>query len=271
MMNSLEVYKKTHKIVQSIYSSRLKIQILLSLVNGTKSLSDLREVTGSTSQALIPKIRGLEKLSLIEQRERGYDLTPLGGIVTSKIEDFVVTMGEIHQHRDFWVNHDLKGIPTSFLEELGDLLRSTVTYDTTTDILHVYSNFLRILKEAHYIMSISSMMSPGLAEALLDRVVAGIPVDLIVDQSIVELLTKEPYAEGMRTLIPMSNFHVWVADEPLRIAFTVTDKYFSLGLNTKDGKIYDSTSDLLSDDPKAIKWGTRLFQFYKERSQLLSF
>jgi predicted transcriptional regulator len=269
MMNSLEAYNKTHKIIQSIYSSRLKIQILLSLANGMKSLSDLREVTGSTSQALIPKIRGLEKLSLIEQKERGYDLTPLGSIVTTKIEDFVITMGEIHQHRDFWANHDLAGIPASFLDQLGDLLRSDVTYDTTTDILHVYSNFLKILKEAHHIMSISSMMSPGLAESLLDRVVAGIPVDLIVDQSIVTLLVKEPYAEGMRTLMSMSNFHVWVADEPLRIAFTVTDKYFSLGLNTKDGKIYDSTSDLVSNDPKAIEWGTRLFHYYKERSNSL--
>lgn len=270
MMDSLQVYNKTHKMVQSIYSSRLKIQILLSLTTGTKSLSDLRDVTGSTSQALIPKIRGLEKLSLIEQKEHGYDLTSLGGIVTSKIEDFVVTMGEIHQHREFWANHDLKGIPPSFLGELGDLIHSDVTIDTTTDILHVYSNFLRILKEAKYIMSISSMMSPGLAEALLDRVVAGIPVDLIIDQTIVDLLKKEPYANEMRTLISMDNFHVLVANEPLRIAFTISDKYFSLGLNTKDGKIYDSTSDLMSNDPKAIEWGIRLFHHYRNRSSPLT-
>lgn len=271
MMNSLEVYHNTHKLIQSIYSSRLKIQILLSLTEGAKSLSDLRNVTGSTSQALIPKIRGLEKLSLIESRETGYTLTPLGEIVTSKIENFILTMGEIHQHREFWANHDLKGIPPSFLGELGDLLQSVVTYDTTTDILHVYSSFLKILKEAKYIMSISSMVSPGLADALFDRAVAGIPVDLIVDQTIVEILQKEPYAKEIQTLISMPNVHVWVVPGPLRIAFTVTDRYFSLGLNTKDGKIYDSTTDLMSNDPKAIGWGSRLFQYYRDQSTRLTF
>jgi predicted transcriptional regulator len=69
-MGPLEIYTKTHKVIQTIYSSRLKIQILLSIIDGPKSLSHLREVTGSTSQALIPKIRSLERLSLIETVEK---------------------------------------------------------------------------------------------------------------------------------------------------------------------------------------------------------
>ncbi len=55
-MDSLKIYEHHKQPIHSIYSSRLKIQILLTLLHNRASLSQLREVTGSTSQALIPKI-----------------------------------------------------------------------------------------------------------------------------------------------------------------------------------------------------------------------
>ena len=60
-MNNLEVFERYNKAIQSIYGSRLMIQILLSVEEGGTPLSTLREITGSTSQALIPKIREARK------------------------------------------------------------------------------------------------------------------------------------------------------------------------------------------------------------------
>jgi predicted transcriptional regulator len=270
MMESLEVYQKINKIVQSIYTSRLKIQILLSLGGGIKTLSTLREVTGSTSQALIPKIRGLERLSLVEPREHGYALTSLGRIVASRVEDFIVTLGSIYQQKEFWSTHDIEGIPTPFLVEIGDLLNSELKYDTTTDILHVYSNYVKMLKEASFIKGISSVMSPGLAEALTERILAGVPVDLIVNANVLDILKQEPYLSQIRKLEEFPNFHMWVTDEPLRIGITVTDKHLSLGLNRMDGKMYDSSTDLYGSTPRSIQWGNRLFHYFLERSKLLT-
>jgi predicted transcriptional regulator len=269
MMEPLEVYQRISKIIHSIYTSRLKLQILLSLSGGVKTLSTLREVTGSTSQALIPKIRGLEKLSLVEPIEHGYTLTPLGKIVTARIEDFIVTLGSIYQQKEFWSTHDIEGIPRSFLGEIGDLLESELKFDTTTDILHVYSDYVKMLKEATFIKGISSVMSPGLAEALTERVIAGIPVDLILNASVLDILKQEPYLSQIQKLLEFPNFRIWVTDDLLRIGITVTDKHLSLGLNRIDGKMYDSSTDLNSDNPKAIEWGQRLFQYFQERSRIL--
>jgi predicted transcriptional regulator len=269
-MDSLAVYNKTYKLIQSIYSSRLKIQILLSVAAGTKTLSELREVTGSTSQAIIPKIRGLERLALIEPLEHGYVLTPTGRIVASKIGDFVLTMGELTQHKEFWATHDIDGIPHPFLHGIGDLFDSDVKYDTTDSFFHVYSNFVRVLKEGAYIHGISSVMSPEIADILAERITAGIPVDLIVNRTIVEGLMQEPFASKIQMLKPSANLHIWVTDEPLRVGITVTDKDLSFGLNKKDTNIYDSSSDMWSNNPKAIAWAERLFNYYKERSKMLT-
>lgn len=58
-MSMLEIYKEARTDIQAIYRSRLMTEIILSLNEGIKNLSQLREITGSTSQALIPKIRKL--------------------------------------------------------------------------------------------------------------------------------------------------------------------------------------------------------------------
>jgi len=64
-MNSFEIYNEMEDNLQTIYRSRLLTEILLSLNESSRKLSQLREITGSTSQAIIPKLRKLEEDYLI--------------------------------------------------------------------------------------------------------------------------------------------------------------------------------------------------------------
>ncbi len=265
-MDSIKIYEKHQKLIHSLYNSRLKIQILLTLLHHTASLSRLREVTGSTSQALIPKIRSLEHQGLIEAANYEYRLTPLGGVVAMNVEGFVQLMGGIDQHHTFFTDHDLSDLPEAFLLSIGDLYNAEPKQDTTTDMFYVYSHYLEILKDAEYIHGISSVASPGLARFIAEKVVTGIPVELVVNHEVVQLLTTEPYKSNMQGLAGYPNFSVWVTGEKLRVGLTVTDKYLSLGLFKKDTNLYDSSSDLFSSDPRAVGWGENLFRYYKERS-----
>ncbi len=268
-MDSIKIYEHHKQPIHAIYSSRLKIQILLTLLHNTASLGRLREITGSTSQALIPKIRSLEKQGLIEAVNYEYCLTPLGRVVAMNVEGFVEIIGGIDQHHAFFTEHDLSDLPLAFLSRIGDLYNSEPKQDTTTDMFYVYSHYLEILKDATFIHGISSVASPGLAQFIAEKVVTGIPVDLVVNHEVIELLTKEPYASNMQGLLGFSNFSVWVTTERLRVGLTVTDKYLSLGLFKKDSNLYDSSTDLFSSAPRAVEWGENLFRYYKERSAKL--
>jgi predicted transcriptional regulator len=268
-MDTLGIYEHHQKMIHSIYSSRLKIQILLTLINKTASLSQLRDVTGSTSQALIPKIRNLENQALIEAANYGYHLTPLGRAVALNVEAFIQLMGGIDQHRNFLTIHDLSDLPEPFLLRIGDLYNSEAKQDTSTDMFFVYSHYLDILKDATYIHTLSSVASPSLAQILIEKVVSGMPGELVVNEQVIELLTKEPYASTMQALSGYPNLIVWVTNEKLQLGLTVTDKYLSLGLFKKDTNLYDSSSDLFSNDPRAVEWGENLFRYYKERSTQL--
>jgi predicted transcriptional regulator len=259
-MNNLEVFERYNKAIQSIYGSRLMIQILLSVEEGGTPLSTLRDITGSTSQALIPKIRKLESLSLVEARGPGYAPTTLGSLIAHKIGDFSLTMGTLTAHIKFWEDHDISSVPWPLLERIGDLLNAEIVYDTGTDILHVYYHYLQLISEANEIIGISAAMSPGLAESLGGRIVQGVPVDLMVNASALALLDKEPYKSQMSALGSYDNFRVWITERPIGFGLTVTDSCLSLGFYKREKEIYDSSTDLFSRDPAAIAWGRQLFE-----------
>ncbi len=268
-MDPIKIYDQHKQLIHSIYSSRLKIQILLTLLQNKVSLGRLREVTGSTSQALIPKIRNLEKQGLIEAVNYEYCLTPIGGVVATNVEGFVQLIGGINQHHTFFTDHDLSDLPIPFLSRIGDLYNSEPKQDTTTDMFYVYSHYLEILKDAAYIHGISSVASPGLAQFIAEKVITGIPVELVVNDEVIELLAKEPYSSNMQGLAGYPNFSIWVTSEHLRVGLTVTEKYLSLGLFKKDTLLYDSSTDLFSSDNRAVEWGEDLFRYYKNRSTKL--
>jgi len=261
-MDILDIYEDVQKDVQAIYRSRLQAQILLSLYVDNNTLAKLREVTGSTSQALLPKIRILESNKLIESVEHEYRLTPLGKIVASRVADSVMTMGTVLEHKEFWKSHYMEAIPQPLLESIGSLYDSKIVSDTNVEIFNVYHHFLDMIKKADHIYGITAIMSSGHADILGERIQEGIPVKLIVTKSVIEELRQQPYIEQIHQLQKLPNFQVFMVDNDINLGFTVTDKCLSLGLYKSDGITYDTTTDLFSYDETAIKWGEKLFEYY---------
>ncbi len=65
------------------------------------------------------------------------------------------------------------------------------------------------------------------------------------------------------------DFKIHVASVPVRLGMTVTEGCLSLGLYKRGTDAYDAAVDLISLDATAFAWGERLFQYYRQRSELL--
>jgi len=267
----IEVYNNNQEEIQGIFRSRLITQILLALGEGSKPLSELREITGSSSQAIIPKIRTLESMNFIESQKEGYSLTTIGAILEKKIEQLVMIVGTSDSKREFWCAHDTGSIPFELLEEIGDLYNSEIIRDIDENILSVYSLFLKILNEAEAVYAVSSIMSPAHADAIRNTVQRNIPIELIVTPDIIKTMTGEPYISTMKSISEFDNFRVFVFPEQIKIGMTATDKFLSLGLYSHENECYDSSSDLVSDDQTAIGWSRKLFDYYKSKSSEFKF
>lgn len=265
-MKSLKAYELIEDEIKSIYRSRLQTQILLSLNTGNKTLLQLREITGSSSQAIIPKIRILESSNFVEIDRHSYRLTAIGKIATNRINESVLTFGVITKFENFWKNHHLKGIPDTLLNEIGDLYNSQVIMDTSEDVFKAFAHYLKNLRESREVYVVSSFTSLELIDAVIERLSQGISVQVIITKDVFEKLDKEPYVELCHRMLQFQNLKLCVTGEYVKIGLTVTEKFLSLGLYKKDGALYDFSEDFFSFDDKAIEWGRKFFQYYKERS-----
>jgi predicted transcriptional regulator len=268
-VSPLEIYNEYHDDVQAIFRSRLLTQVLIALGSGSKPLSTLRDITGSSSQALIPKIRHLEALHYVESVQGDYALTPAGRLIGPRIERVVTLMGVLQRHRDFWIEHEIEGIPPELLNDLDCLYHTEVVKNVEEDVFAVYAAYLAILKKASWIHGVSSVMSPFLADAIKEAVMDGKPAELVVSPELAQRLTGEPYGALLESLKQYPNFSIYVSPAPVRLGMTVTDGYLSLGLYRHGTNTYDAAADLVGTDAAAISWGERLFQHYKAGSRVL--
>lgn len=268
-MSSITVYGKIEDEIKSIFRSRLQTQILLSLSEENKTLLQLREITGSSSQAIIPKIRILESNQLVEEDGHNYRLTRMGKILTSKIEDCILVSGVFWKFQDFWTKHHLEGIPEPLLNDIGDLLDSEIIRDTTEDVHRVLSSYFRCLQGSRQVFVVSSMTSIELIDAVIERLAQGIPVEVVINRDVFEKLDKAPYIEKYNEMMQYSNFHLMVTEEYVRVGTTVTENFLSFGLYKKDGMLFDLTEQIFSFDKKSLGWGKRFFQYYKDRSKIV--
>ena len=139
-----EEKKGVHKILQVLSCSDLRKSLAETLRDGKSlTLSQLSERVGASSPAAVHALRELAKEQLTYQDEkRNYALTNIGEIVMRKLEEINVGINTLSKHRQFWLEHDLSGIPSSLLDKIGCLKDSEVMTDTPTDLFKIMSDCL---------------------------------------------------------------------------------------------------------------------------------
>lgn len=263
---AVDHYTRIMGDIQALFRSRLQIQILLALSDGTKTLAQLREVTGSSSQALIPKIRKLESSNFMAISDYEYHLTPVGRILTKKIQDIILFKSVTKKHKNFWDQHYSEAIPEEYFANIGDLYNSEIVSDTNVDIFNVYFNFLKMIQEAEQVYILSPISSPAHTDAVLKRIREGVYVETLVGKDLIGQLSQSPHFDKIHELASHTKSKILVLDEMPRLGLTVTDKHISLGLYKNDGVTYDTTTDLFSADAAAVNWGRRLYQYYRDNA-----
>jgi len=246
--------------------SGLRRSIIIFLQTGKKALSELRNDLGVSSTTVIHALRELEKDNLIFQDEtRNYALTKIGEVIALKLSDFIDVIDVLKKHEDFWLTHDLNGIPPHLLEKIGWLKDSTIVKDTATDIFKSHSNFINLLEDVKEMRGVSSIFVPDyphLFEELILKKKAD--VELILTKEVLEKIDEEILKEIFAD--KSSKFKLYITGKDIRACFTVSDYFMALGLFRVD-ETYDYSRDLVSYSRDAIRWGRELFEWYLKRAK----
>ena len=264
-MSPNERYAIAEEQLKSFTRSKIRTQIMLSLLERAKSSSDLSTETGIRNTTILHAIRDMSDSEIITRTGDGYDLTNLGKMQAYLLDDMVNFVQIVEKYRHFWKNHDITGIPTKLIPRMGMLIESEIIEGNPAEVLKSQEYFISELSNAKMIQCVSPIIVPGYAEAIATALMNGAEVDLILTGEILDIVA-ENYSDLLNELLKLETFRLYRIDTDVTVAFTVTDKILVLGLFRMDGG-YDVGTDLNCIGDSAREWGSELFECYLKISE----
>lgn len=263
--DEVKMKRKTNiqDILRLAVCSDLRMNILIGLNDGKKSLGGLRDELNISSTTAIHALRELEKGNLVFQdSHRNYSLTKIGRVIALKLIDFSDAIEILKKLERFWLEHDLSGIPDNLLEKVGWLKNSTLLEAKATDIFLVHTTYIDMITRAKEIKGISPIFVPEFSSIFKTLVTEkNVDVQLVVTEGVLNKIDK-----AILENIHSEKLKLYMMKEDAKVAATLTDYYFSLGFFNLDGT-YDWNRDLISYDEKGIEWGRELFDWYLKQAE----
>jgi predicted transcriptional regulator len=247
--------------------SAVRMKTLLCLIEEDMDSGDLEKKIGTRASTILHTIKDLTEKELVIKSKRGYALTNVGRIQAMLLDDLVEAIVALDQHKEFWLTHDLSGIPPELQKKIGVLINSDLVTQEPADILKSHEYFLQKLVHAKEIYGVSPIIAPGHAEVVREAIKNGARVELLLTDNILKIAAKEN-PDLLGNLLKYDNFSLYHLDEDIRVAFTVTDTLLSLGMYRLDGA-YDLGRDLFCTEEEALAWGMKLFEYYRSRAELI--
>lgn len=239
--------------------SELKLKIMLSLSKGEKKLADLADEIKTRETTILHVLKELENFDLTTKIGSFYRLTSTGLINSRVYEELFKTTEVIEKFKDFWAFHDVTPIPAPFLLQLGALKDSSLIKTESSELGKVHETFLQVLLTSKRIRGTSPIFHSDYVKTfrqLLSQ--RDTSVELILTSRVLEKTLSSAESDLLKKYVSESHLKLFLNDD-LRIALTVTDRSFSLGLFLLNGE-YDYNMDLVSLNPRAIELGEALFQ-----------
>jgi predicted transcriptional regulator len=267
-MSASDRYDMGEEVLKSFTRSKVRNKILLCLKDGAKSTGDLEKEMGIRNTTILHAIKEMTDSDLVTRAEKGYGLTNLGKLQAYMLDEMIDFVLSLEEHRDFWQSHDISGIPIELLKKIGMLAQSEVIKDEPESPLRSLEYFVEEMTKSGQIYGVSPIIAPGFSDAIATPVRRGAKVEIILTEQVLDTILKT-HEVLLRDLLEFQNFKLYVIEEPVKVAFTVTESFLNLGLYRLDGS-YDVGRDLVCTSGNAVEWGLSLFEQFRMRSTRVS-
>jgi predicted transcriptional regulator len=238
--------------------TELKRKILLSLLEKERKIAELKSCVGARETSILHVLEEFQRLNLLAKTEGTYRLSSLGVIEAIICRECFSTVEVIKKFKDFWLHHDLAGIPTNLLLTVGALEDSILIRSEPSELNIVHKTFIDIAKASKRMRGISPIFHPDfipLFGQLLDQ---GNTIELIVSSSVLKKITGSADPTLLGKYLGENKLKIFLKND-LKVALLLTENVFSLGLFALSGE-YDDKTDLVSRNRQAIQWGEQLFE-----------
>jgi len=264
----LENYSLAEPTIRKLYDSKLRLSILEALHDKPMRLADLRRVVSANAPNTSSKAKELEEMGLLERIEGDFQLTPYGHAVRERTQEALEFYSTYEKFKEFWDTHRTDGIPAELWLRIGELNDSVLVKDTTTNVTESHDKFVELLKSIKKrFYGISPIYHDEYMKEVFSKLNANVDCKFVVSKEIFDLIVNLPSKER-QTLRKIGDRAKWlIYEKHLTVAYTVSENFSSLALETKVEPTHYLTMDFQSTNPRAIKWGLDLFDYYKKQAK----
>ena len=269
-MPAQDFYDLAENRLKAFTRSAVRTKIMLRLAKrGETTAGELENDMNIRTSTILHAMRDLTDEDLVIKSRHGYSLTNIGKIQALLVDELTSAIVVLDQHKEFWLNHDISGLPPEFLTQIGMLAQSEILKGDGAAILRSHEHFLSELAKSKKVSGVSPIILPDYPQVIARKAENGAKVRLIVTNTVLDIMITD-YRRILESLLNSKNFELYSLDMDVKTAFTVLDNSISLGFFRIDGG-YDVGSDLICYGDKAIAWGTELFEYYHNRSNQVKF
>ena len=223
-------------------------------------MEEIKTLLDVSPTAILPQIKRLTDSDLVIQKNGSYELTDMGDQVFKRVKSLVNVL--ILLERDnYWIEHDLSGIPPYLLNKIGDLKDCKLVEPDPSQIFEPSTELLEFFSSSRYLMVFSSFYRPEFLPLYTRLSRLGSDVTLIFTESVLEKIMQN-YEKKIRKFTTLQNTELFVCNDGVKLAeLMVSDRGMMVSLFDSNGRFY---YDYMScSEPEAINWAKELFEFYK--------
>jgi predicted transcriptional regulator len=247
--------------------TELKRKILLSLLEKERKIADFRSIVVARETSILHVLEEFQRLNLLTKTEGTYKLSSLGLIIALTCKEHFSNIEVIEKFKDFWLLHDLRGIPRNLLLAVNALEDSMLIRSEPSELNIVHETFIEIAKASKRMKGISPIFHSDFTPLFGQLLEKGNTIELIVSSDVLKKITGSADLSLLGKYLGENKLKVFLKND-LKVALLLTENVFSLGLFASSGE-YDDKMDLVSRDKRAIEWGERLFEETLEGSRKL--
>ncbi len=233
-----------------------------------KDLSQIKEETGLPGPSILHAIKDPERGLLVVRTNGDYGLTIIGKALIIPLTDLIKQIAVLSEQREFWLSHDIFGIPGHLVREIGKLYGCKLVTAPLEDIGKPHSNLIEMVKKSKRIKAVTPIFHKDFPDEIDELLCNRANIQIILKDKILDKNIKEN-GEPFLELSKRDNCSIW-KNNIINLGFVVTEKFLALNLFTTRGLFDYGLSGLICYTQEAVEWGNELFDYYLKTSSKIT-
>ena len=265
-MTNLQTKKELNKEFNSIkyiLTSTMRSKLILAMYKNPKNLDELRNELKKPSATILHGLKELEAKNLVKKVQKQYQLTSNGFLLATNLIKLIENWSSLNNNTSFWDNHTLKDIPKEHLKNLHLLNDATYVTSTTSDLSHAFNSYIKLISSTQELKVIMPIYSENHFKHMIDLLKKNRLkyLELIMSENILNSIRLNRHLR--KFLLNNKKVKIICTEKNLKLFLTYSPDFMSLTLFFKDGH-YDDSQILIGKSENARKWGSKVYNHYKE-------